>query len=140
MLFVAGIPDGLDFALDPAGAKSARDDDAGDSAQFIPAVAFFQVNRMDESQIQLDPLGDGGMLQCLAHAHVGILQFDIFADQGHLDGRSFPVHCLHQRLPFRPIRFAAGFQPQPLHQIFCHTGFFEQQRDLVDIIGQSPSG
>ena len=49
-------------------------------------------------------------------------------------GRSFRT-CIHQRLPFRPIGFAAGFQAQAFHQQFRHAGFFEQQRYFVDIIG-----
>ena len=76
---------GLDLALDAPFAKAAGHDDAADALQPIPALALLQIAGVDPLDLHLPVAGDAGVVQRLAHAHVGVVQFHVLADEGDAD-------------------------------------------------------
>ena len=76
----------------------------------VPAFAFFQVRRMHPVDLRFHAQRERGVFERLAHRHVGILQFDVLADQRDLDGRFRFADLLHQFLPWTPVRLARWLQ------------------------------
>jgi putative methionine-R-sulfoxide reductase with GAF domain len=76
----------------------------------FPAASFFQIRRVHPLNLHFDIGLQAGMVQCFTHTHLGIMQLNIFPNQGDLNLGLLNGHLFHQGLPPGPIRLAAGTQ------------------------------
>ena len=83
--FLAGVADGLDFALDAALAEAAGHEEAVVAGK-EPLGAFgFDVFAADAADANLGPMGDAGVVERFVNRFVGVVMFGVFADERDVD-------------------------------------------------------
>ena len=93
-----------DLALDAPFAKTSRHHHAGYPFQFLPPPAALQRLGTDIVHVNVPPVRQGRVVQRLAHADVGIVQFDVFAHDGNGQRGFGSVDAIHEFTPLPQIR------------------------------------
>ena len=79
-------------------------------------------------------MGDTGMAQRLHHGEVGIVELDVFAYQGHLDGRAGVAEFVHQLLPGRHVAVVIG-QIQHIEHFAAKPFLLQGQGHCINAVG-----
>ena len=79
---LAGVAGGDHLALRAARPEAGRDDDAGDIAEVRLRVVLLQFLGVDPVDLNGEVLRERRVLQRLRDGDVGVLQADVFADEG----------------------------------------------------------
>ena len=130
-LLFTGIARRQDLALNTARPETARDQDPIGVLDHFPALVLLQVGRMDPADLHLDIVVQRGMLERLAHRHIGILQLDIFSNQRHFDRWLRLADALHELFPGFHIRPGRGVHAKLLDQVIANARPFQEERDFV---------
>ena len=126
-----GILDGTDLAFDAAVAEAAGNDDTVDAFEdfFHREVRVFQSFRIDPVDIDFRLIGDASMVQSFSDAEVGVVESDVFTDQGDFQGLFRIVNGMDHFLPVFHIAGTIGqvefFQDDAVHPFFRQEeGYF----------------
>ena len=98
---------------------------------FAHVIQGFGVNPLDVDIYVMIPTG---MTQGFHNGEVGIVQFNIFADQANGHFRTRPFNPGYQFAPLLHVWFAPG-QPKLLHYVFSQSGLFQDERHFIDRLG-----
>ena len=82
---LARVADGFDLAFDAAAAETTRHQNGRCGLDLIPTLVFFKFGRVDPAHFHIHTQVQAGVLEGFVDAHVGVVEFDIFTDQGDLD-------------------------------------------------------
>ena len=134
---VAGVLRGEDLALDPAVAEPTRDEDPGDPGEGRGRVLRGERLGVDPADPDVDPVRPGGVADRLGHAHVGVGQLDVLADEADLEGRLGSLDELDQGRPGGEVGRSGDLrQAQVADDQVAQAGRLELERDLVDRVGR----
>ena len=89
--------------------------------------------RVDPDDLRLDLVPEAGMGQRLEHAHVGVGQLDVLADDGDPHRPPRPADLLDEIPPLAQIGFAR--QSELARDVGAEPGLFQDERHLVDGVG-----
>ena len=129
---LAGVVDGLDHALDAAGAEAAgHHNAAGVGQEGVGAVAL-DVLGVHPPYLHVPGVAGPGVAEGLAHRQVGVGVFDVLAHQG--DGHLL-VGAVHPLDHSRPVGHVAGvaLEPQGAEDDVAQSRFLKEQGHLIDV-------
>ena len=125
---------GRDLALGAARSEAAGNDDAGDRAQRAGQLVGRHRLGVDPDDLRLDVVPEAGVGQRFEHAHVGVVQLDVLADEGDPERPPRPADLLDEIPPLAQIGFAR--QSELASDVVAQPGLLQDQRHLVDRVGR----
>src|SRR6266702_4013102 len=127
---------GFDLALDATMAEAAGNDDARHILLRlgVPLAHVLQGLGVNPLDAYIHIVIPARVMQCLADREIGVMQFDVFADQGNGQCWAVMLNGINQVMPLLHVRRVLG-QAQFLYQKFTQARLLQDQRHLVNCPG-----
>ena len=129
-----GIGGGVDFALDPPFAESARDHDSVQPAEQAVHHQALHALRLDPLDLHRRAVVDAGVVQRLHYRQIGVLERHVLADEPDAHRALGHLHSLGQLLPVGEIGFR-DIQAQDVAHHSVEALVVKHQGNLVDALG-----
>ena len=127
----AGVVDGLDHTFDAALAEAARHQDAVEAFELVPGLGAGDALGLDPVDVGFDPVRPASVNESFLQALVGILVFDVLADQADIDLVLGVAGLLHHGLPASEVA-RARFELHEAENDFVHALGREHDGAFVD--------
>src|SRR5579884_2619925 len=92
----------------------------------------FRVNPLD---LDLRPIGNAAMDECLTQALISIGKADIFADDANRDLALIMIDAIHDLIPASKIRGSRIVNPERVQHLIIKAGLVILKRYVIDVAG-----
>ena len=126
----AGVSDSLDLAFNTPVSEASGNQDTADIAQKVLYVFRSDGLRIHPLDIHGGPAEDTAVLQGFHHADIGVVELDIFSDQGNGNLSVGMLQVIDHFCPVLQVRIRAG-QVQTFTYHACQIFLFHGQRSFI---------